>query len=105
MALVRGRGRIVAEFFDTGKSRVLPWGRRPEAARLLAAMADPGRSFDAVVVGEYERAFYGGQYAATAPLFEHYGVHLWTPEIGGPIDFAAEGHEQMMMVLGLRSKT
>jgi hypothetical protein len=25
-----------------------------------------------------------------APLFEHYGVQLWTPEVGGRIDFAAE---------------
>ena len=34
-------------------------------------MADPGRGFDAVVVGEYERAFHGSQYALMAPLFEH----------------------------------
>ena len=26
------------------------------------------------MVGEYERAFYGSQYAAMAPLFEHYGL-------------------------------
>ena len=25
----------------------------------------------AVVIGEYERAFYGSQYALMAPLFEH----------------------------------
>jgi hypothetical protein len=31
---------------------------------------------DAVVIGEYERAFYGSQYASMAPLFEHYGVSL-----------------------------
>ena len=30
-------GRIVAEYFDVGLSRSLPWQRRPEAARLLAA--------------------------------------------------------------------
>jgi len=28
------------------------------------------------VIGEYERAFYGNQYASTAPLFEHYGIQL-----------------------------
>jgi hypothetical protein len=103
-ALVAGHGRIVAEFFDIGQSRVLPWARRPQAAALLAAMADPERGFDAIVVGEYERAFYGGQYAAMAPLFEHYGIQLWTPEVGGPIDFQAEEHEQMMLALGLQSK-
>jgi DNA invertase Pin-like site-specific DNA recombinase len=49
-------------------------------------------------------AFYGGQYAAMAPLFEHYGIQLWTPEAGGPIDFQAEDHEQLMLVLGWQSK-
>ncbi len=28
-ALVRGRGRIVTEFFDAGESRMVAWGRRP----------------------------------------------------------------------------
>jgi hypothetical protein len=82
-ALVAGRGRIVAEFFDIGQSRALAWARRPQAAALVAALADPDRGWDAIVIGEYERAFYGGQYAAMAPLFEHYGVQLWTPEVGG----------------------
>jgi len=55
--LVAGHGVIVAECFDTGQSRVLAWSRRPQAAALLAALADPGRDFDAIVIGEYERAF------------------------------------------------
>jgi site-specific DNA recombinase len=72
-ALVRGHGVIVAEFFDAGQSRTVAWGRRPQAAALAAQLADPGRGWDAIVIGEYERAFYGAQYAAMAPLFEHYG--------------------------------
>jgi site-specific DNA recombinase len=56
------------------------WGRRPQAAALVAQLADPGRDWDAIVVGEYERAFYGSQYAAIAPLFEHYRVQLWMPD-------------------------
>jgi site-specific DNA recombinase len=103
-ALVGGHGRIVAEFFDVGQSRVLPWARRPEAAALVAAMADSDRGFDAIVVGEYERAFYGNQFSLMAPLFEHYGVQLWMPEVGGQIDFEAEGHEQLMIGLGIQSK-
>jgi len=83
VALVAGSGWIVAEFFDVGHSRVLPWARRPQAAALLAALADPGCQFDAIVIGEYERAFYGPQYSLMAPLFEHYGVQLWMPEAGG----------------------
>ena len=35
------------------------------------------------MIGEYEWAFYGSQYASMAPLFEHYGVSLWMPEVGG----------------------
>ena len=42
-ALVRGHGRIVAEFFDEGQSRTVAWGRRPQAAALVAALADPER--------------------------------------------------------------
>jgi site-specific DNA recombinase len=104
VALVGGHGRIVAEYFDVGQSRVLPWARRPESAELVEAMADPGRGFDAIVVGEYERAFYGDQFSLMAPLFEHYGVQLWLPEVGGAVDFHAEGHEQLMIGLGIQSK-
>ncbi len=103
-ALVRSHGVIAAEFFDVGQSRTVAWGRRPQAAALVAALADPGRGWDAIVVGEYERAFYGSQYAAMAPLFEHYGAQLWMPEAGGRVDFASEHDEQAMTVLGLSSK-
>jgi len=103
-ALVAGHGQIVAHFFDSGQSRTLAWARRPQAAALVAELADPDRGWDAVVIGEYERAFCGSQYASIAPLFEHYGIQLWTPEVGGRIDFGAEGHEQMMLALGLQSR-
>jgi site-specific DNA recombinase len=103
-ALVRGHGSIVAEFFDTGQSRVVAWARRPQAAALVAVLADPARGWAAIVIGEYERAFYGAQYASMAPLFEHYGVQLWMPEAGGRVDYASEHDEQAMTVLGLSSK-
>ena len=103
-ALVAGHGRIVAEFFDAGYSRALAWAHRPQAAALVAALADPDRGWDAIVIGEYERAFYGSQHASMAPLFEHYDIQLWTPEVGGRIDYGTEDHEQMMLVLGVQSK-
>ena len=103
-ALVAGHRKIVAEFFDCGQSRTLPWARRPQAAALVAALADPDRGWDAIVIGEYERAFYGSQYASMAPLFEHFGVTLWAPEVGGRIDWHAEDHEQTMLSLGFQSK-
>ena len=88
--LVAGHGLVVAEFFDSGESRTLPWARRPQAAALVARMVDPDRGWDAIVVGEFERAFYGNQYASMAPLFEHYGIQLWMPEVGGRVDWHAE---------------
>ena len=39
--LVSGHGTIVAEFFDAGQSRTLAWARRPQAAALVAQLADP----------------------------------------------------------------
>ena len=104
MMLTAGSGVIVAEFFDTGQSRALPWTRRPQSAALVAALADPDRGWDAIVIGEYERAFYGNQFASMAPLFEHYGIQLWMPEVGGRVDWHAEDHEQTMLALGLSSK-
>lgn len=102
--LVAGRGVIVAEFFDTGESRALPWARRSQAAALVAQLTDPDRGWAAIVIGEYERAFCGNQYALMAPLFEHYGIGLWMPEVSGRVDWHAEDHEQDMLALGLSSK-
>ena len=97
-------GIIVAEYFDIGQSRSLPWMRRPRAAQLLADLANPDRGFDAVVIGEPQRAFYGNQYSLTMPVFTHYGVELWVPEVGGPIDPDSEAHDLIMSVFGGMSK-
>ena len=67
-----GHGVIVAEFFDAGQSRTVAWALRPQEAARVAGLADPDRGWDAIVIGEYERAFYGSQYSLMAPLFEHY---------------------------------
>ncbi|HKT05282.1 MAG TPA: recombinase family protein [Rugosimonospora sp.] len=104
-ALIEPRnGLIVVQFFDIGQSRSLPWKRRPQAAALLAALADPNRGFDAVIIGEPQRAFYGNQYGLTMPVFTHYGVQLWVPEVGGPIDPDSEAHDLIMSVFGGMSK-
>jgi site-specific DNA recombinase len=102
--LIAGHGRVVTEFFDLGQSRSLPWQRRPEAARLLEAMARPDRGFDAVVIGEPQRAFYGNQFGNTFPLFQHYGLTLWVPEIGGPVDPDSDAHDLVMTIFGGVSK-
>jgi DNA invertase Pin-like site-specific DNA recombinase len=97
-------GVIVTEFFDIGQSRSLPWKRRPEAASLLATIARPNRGFDAVVIGEPQRAFYGNQFGLTFPVFTHYGVGLWVPEVGGAIDPGSEAHDLVMTLFGGMSK-
>jgi len=61
--LISGCGRIVAEYFDVGQSRVLPWARRP----LSAAMADPHHAFGAIVLGEYERPSTAASTATPTP--------------------------------------
>jgi site-specific DNA recombinase len=102
--LVAGRGTIVAEFFDIGLSRRRGWERRPQAAALLAALADPARGFDAVVVGEYERAFYGNQFGHITTLLDRAGIQLWLPETDGPVDPHCPTHQALIMLLGAQSK-
>jgi hypothetical protein len=75
-----------------------------EASRLLAALRDPERGFDAVVIGEPTRAFYGNQYGLTFPVFVYYQVQLWVPEFGGQVDPDSEAHDLVMSVFGGMSK-
>ena len=56
------------------------------------------------MIGEPHRAFYGNQYGLTFLLFEHYGVPLWVPEVGGLIDPRNEAHDLVMSVFGGMSK-
>jgi site-specific DNA recombinase len=105
LALIKPHsGVVVQQFFDAGVSRAVPWQRRPQASRLLTALRDPGRGFNAVVIGEPQRAFYGNQFSLTYPIFEHFGVGLWVPEVGGPIDPGSEAHDLAMTLFGSQSK-
>ena len=97
-------GEIVAEYFDIAQSRSLPWKRRPEASRLLEDFRNPRRGWDAVVIGEPQRAFYGNQFGLTFPVFVHYGIQLWVPEVGGAIDPGSDAHDLVMSLYGGMSK-
>ena len=97
-------GQIVAEYFDIGQSRAVPWSRRPEASRLLGSFECAERGFQAVVIGEPQRAFCGNQFGLTFPVFVHYGVGLWVPEVGGPVDPGSETHDLVMALFGGMSK-
>ncbi|GAA0256542.1 hypothetical protein GCM10010492_66830 [Saccharothrix mutabilis subsp. mutabilis] len=102
--LVAGHGTVVAEFFDEGASRRRRWSNRPAAARLLEALADPDRGFDAIVVGEYERAFCGRQFDELVPLLRAAGVQVWLPEVGGRVDLDDGEHRRLMAFLGAQSE-
>lgn len=52
----------------------------------MSTFKDPTRGFEAVVIGEPQRAFYDNQFGLTFPVFVHYGVGLWVPEVGGAVD-------------------
>ncbi|MEU2742942.1 recombinase family protein, partial [Streptomyces sp. NPDC007095] len=97
-------GVIVGEYFDVGQTRALPWQRRPRANELLEELKNPNRGFDAVVIGEPQRMFYGNQFSLIFPLFEHYRVPLWVPEVGGPVDPSSDAHDLLMSIYGGTSK-
>lgn len=98
-------GQIVAEFFDVGQSRSVPWDRRTEAARLLGELKNPRREWNAVVVGEGTRCWFGNQFSLIAPRFAAYGVDLWVPELGGRYDPRNPSHKMLMSVLGGMSES
>ncbi|MFJ9619052.1 recombinase family protein [Streptomyces noursei] len=97
-------GVITEEYFDIGQTRALPWQRRPRATALLSELKNPHRGFDAVVIGEPQRMFYGNQFSLIFPLFQHYGVPLWVPEVGGAVDPGSDAHDLLMSIYGGTSK-
>ncbi|ADJ47291.1 hypothetical protein AMES_5466 [Amycolatopsis mediterranei S699] len=86
---------IVAVYFDAGTSRRVPWTQRPHAARLMAEIAGSDKTIDAIVVGEYERAFTGSQFATLYAWCTRHGIQLWLPETGGPVDLADRDHRAL----------
>ncbi len=92
--LTTGRAEIVAVAHDKDTSRSLPWSQRKEALALLKALPDPNRGWSGIVVGEPQRAFGDtGQVQTVLAQLGHYGVQLWVPELGGPVDPASEIHD------------
>ncbi|MFG1642660.1 recombinase family protein [Amycolatopsis sp. NPDC049252] len=98
-------GRIVAEYFDVGESRSVPWHLRPAAARLLFDLKDRNRGWGALVVGEGTRCWFGNQFSLTAPRLAAYGVDLWVPELGGRYETRNPSHAMLMSLLGGMSES
>jgi DNA invertase Pin-like site-specific DNA recombinase len=102
--LVAGQGTITLEFFDVGCSRRVARERRPQAAALLERACASDRSFDAVVVGEFERAFTDRQFRYVADLLAEQGIEVWLPEAGGPVRLEDPRHSVLMQVLAAQSQ-
>jgi site-specific DNA recombinase len=102
--LVAAHGEVIEVYHDVDKSRSLPWDRRPEASRVLRQLRDPGRGWDALVVAEPQRAFSGTQFEGILFQFAHFGVPLWVPELGGPVDIDNDGHYMAMSNYGTMSR-
>jgi DNA invertase Pin-like site-specific DNA recombinase len=97
--------QIVADYFDIGDTRALPWPRRPETSRLLRELRSGTNTWNAIVVGEFTRAFGAPiQYSTTYPLLQHFRIELWLPEIGGRVDFSSATTEMLLGMLGGTSK-
>ncbi|TCC19925.1 recombinase family protein [Kribbella sindirgiensis] len=98
-------GRIVANYFDVGQSRSVPWERREQASQLLRDLRNPNRGWSGIVLGEGTRCFFGNQFSLTAPKLAHAKVQLWVPELGGVYDPLNASHKMLMSVLGGMSES
>ena len=102
--LIAPHGEIVTTWHDVDKSRSLPWDRRPEASRILRDLKNPSRGWDALVIAEPQRAFSGTQFEGILFQFAHYGVGLWVPELGGPVNIDNDGHYMALSNYGTMSR-
>jgi len=102
--VISDHGRVVAEFFDVGCSRRVSWEQGGEAAVLLEQARSADRRFDAVVVGEYERAFTGRQFEHVARVLRRSGIGVWLPEAGGPVHPDDPEHRALLSVLAAQSQ-
>ena len=72
---------------------------------MLAELKRPDRGWNAVVVGERTRCWFGNQFSLIAPKFAAYGVDLWVPELGGKFEARNPSHKMLMSVLGGMSES
>ncbi|MGX7828889.1 hypothetical protein ACTG9Q_27755 [Actinokineospora sp. 24-640] len=60
------------------------WPERQAGSTPLTAAEHPGREFDAVVVGECERAFHGDQFWSVVRRLNELGVQVWLSGLRNP---------------------
>ena len=56
------------------------------------------------MIVEPQRAFSGTQFEGILLQFAHYGVGLWVPELGGPVDIDNDGHYMALSNYGTMSR-
>jgi site-specific DNA recombinase len=64
----------------------------------------PESAFDAIVVGEYERAFTGTRFATLYTWCTRHGIQLWLPETSGPVDLGNRDHRALMSLPATQSQ-
>ena len=75
------------------------WKSPIEGLPRAPGLADPNCGFDAIVVGEYERAFAGRRLLDLLPILEQHGMQDWLPETHGRVDRHNPAHEALIMLL------
>jgi site-specific DNA recombinase len=70
----------------------------------MAEIAGSDQTIDAIVVGEYERAFTGTQFATLYAWCTRHGIQLWLPETGGPVDLGNRDHRALTALLATQSQ-
>ena len=91
----RHDGTIIADYFDVYPDRLRAWRHRRQAARLLKAIEDPNRTFDALVIGDTGTALTAMQYQDLLALCTACEVRLWLPEVGEAVDPDNEEHQEI----------
>jgi hypothetical protein len=90
-------GQIVTDYFDVYPDGQRAWRHRRQAHRLLHAIEDPQRSFDAVVIADTASALTPAEYDDLVALCGEHGVQLWLPEVDGPVDPNSEEHQESIL--------
>jgi site-specific DNA recombinase len=102
--LVQPHGEIVTIYHDIDKSRSLPWDRRPEASRILRALKDAHRGWDALVIAEPQRAFSGTQFEGNLVSVRPLRRRVVDPRTGGAVDINNDGHYMALSNYGTMSR-
>jgi predicted site-specific integrase-resolvase len=76
-------GQIVAEYFDVYRDRYTGLSYRRQAHRLLHAIEDERRAFDALVIVDTRTALTAMQYDDLQFICHEHNVQLWVPH--GPV--------------------